>query len=76
MQRQARADALHAALLTLNERQRQALVLRQFDELANPEIAEIMEVSVEAVESLLARAKRALAGALAPQKDALGLTHG
>jgi RNA polymerase sigma-70 factor (ECF subfamily) len=31
-----------------------------------------MEISIEAVESLIARGKRTLAGALAPQKKALG----
>jgi RNA polymerase sigma-70 factor (ECF subfamily) len=40
--------------------------------LSNPEIAEIMQIGVEAVESLTARAKRALALALAGQKDELG----
>ena len=69
---QGRMAALDAALARLPERQRQAVVLRHIEGLANPEIAEILEVSVEAVESLTARGKRALAAALAGQKEALG----
>ena len=69
---QARMDALQAALGDLPERQRQAVVLRHIEGLGNPEIAEILEISVEAVESLTARGKRALAVALAGQRAALG----
>lgn len=69
-----RAAALHAALGALPDRQRLALVLRHFEELGNPEIAEILDTSVEAVESLLARARRGLAQALAPRRTELGLT--
>ncbi|MBO6896996.1 MAG: RNA polymerase sigma factor [Shimia sp.] len=76
MQDRARADALQNALATLPERQRQAVVLRHIEGQGNPEIAEIMEISVEAVESLTARGKRALAQALASQREALGYTDG
>ena len=72
MQR-ARADALQAALGTLPDRQRQAVVLRHIEGLSNPEIATILEVGVEAVESLTARGKRALTAASAGQQAALGL---
>lgn len=68
----ARHDALGAALMALPERQRLAVVLRHIEGLPNPEIAQIMEVGVEAVESLTARGKRALAAALRPQRAALG----
>lgn len=68
-----RADALQAALATLPDRQRQAVVLRHIEGLSNPEIAAILEVGVEAVESLTARGKRALTAALAGRKAALGL---
>ena len=68
----ARADALQAALARLPDRQRQAVVLRHIEGLGNPEIAAIMDIGVEAVESLVARGKRALAADLAPRKDALG----
>ncbi|MBO9400607.1 RNA polymerase sigma factor [Shimia sp. R9_3] len=76
MQDQARNDALQAALNSLPERQRLAVVLRHIEGLGNPEIAEIMEISVEAVESLTSRGKRALAQALAGQREALGYTDG
>ena len=71
-----RVDALQAALATLPDRQRQAVVLRHIDGLSNPEIAAILEVGVEAVESLTARGKRALTAVLAGQKAALGLQEG
>ncbi|MCR8828143.1 RNA polymerase sigma factor [Pseudosulfitobacter koreensis] len=74
MQSRARMDALTAALQSLPERQRQAVVLRHIEGLANPEIADILDVGVEAVESLTARGKRALKAALAPQKQALGIS--
>lgn len=67
-----RAAALEAALAALPERQRQAVVLRHLEGLGNPEIAEIMQIGVEAVESLTARGKRALAARLSGQRDALG----
>jgi len=72
MQQSARVDALQAALQILPDRQRQAVVLRHIEGMANPEIAAILEVGVEAVESLTARGKRALTAALADQRDALG----
>ncbi|SPH17181.1 ECF RNA polymerase sigma factor SigW [Defluviimonas aquaemixtae] len=67
-----RAAALEAALQDLPERQRQAVVLRHLEGLGNPEIAEIMDVGVEAVESLVARGKRGLAAALAGRREELG----
>ncbi len=76
MQDDQRRDALQTALNALPDRQRQAVVLRQIEGLANPEIAKIMDTSVEAVESLTSRGKRALAKILAPQKNALGLGDG
>ena len=54
------ASALRAAIETLPERQRAAILLRHFDERSNPEIAAKLGVSVEAVESLLARGRRRL----------------
>ncbi len=72
MQGRARHDALQGALLELPERQRPAVVLRHLEEMPNPQIAEVMEISVEAVESLTSRGKRALAKILKGRKDALG----
>jgi RNA polymerase sigma factor (sigma-70 family) len=67
-----RMAALDAALATLPDRQREAVVLRHIEGLSNPEIAEILQIGVEAVESLTARGKRGLAAALSGQREALG----
>ncbi|SEN60483.1 RNA polymerase, sigma subunit, ECF family [Gemmobacter aquatilis] len=67
-----RMAALEAGLAQLPDRQRQAVVLRHIEGLPNPEIAAIMGIGIEAVESLTARGKRALAAALAGQRAALG----
>ncbi len=71
-----RMAALDAALAELPDRQRQALVLRHLEGLSNPEIAEAMDIGVEAVESLTARAKRALTALLAGRRGALGYGEG
>ena len=68
-----RAAALNSVMRTLPDRQREALHLRHFQELSNIEIAKIMDTSIEAVESLLGRAKRNLADKLLKQNDKLGL---
>lgn len=67
-----RARALEAALAQLPERQRIAVVLRHIEGYANPEIAALLDIGVEAVESLTARGKRRLADLLAPRRDELG----
>jgi RNA polymerase sigma factor (sigma-70 family) len=67
-----RMTALQRALDLLPERQRQAVILRHIEGLANPQIAQIMELGVEAVESLTARGKRALTAILAGRKADLG----
>lgn len=72
IQTNARMAALSDALAQLPERQAQAVALRHLDGLANPEIAEIMDISVRSVESLTARGKRALASLLAGRRAALG----
>lgn len=76
LQDNARADALQDALMQLPDRQRQAVVLRHIEELSNPEIAGIMEISPRAVESLTARGKRALVAALAGRRAELGYGDG
>lgn len=68
---QDRADALRRALGRLPESQRMAVTLRHLEERSNGEIAEIMEISVEAVESLIARGKRGLKNALADSAESL-----
>ena len=67
-----RMAALDAALASLPDRQREAVVLRHIEGMSNPEIAEILQIGVEAVESLTARGKRALAAILSGQRAALG----
>lgn len=67
-----REAALEQALHRLPDRQRQAVLLRHIEGLSNPQIAGIMDMSVEAVESLTARGRRALTAALAGRRDALG----
>jgi RNA polymerase sigma-70 factor (ECF subfamily) len=68
-----RMAALRGALDALPDRQRQAVVLRHLEGLSNPEIAAVMDIGVEAVESLTARGRRALKEALGPRREDLGL---
>ena len=73
METDANAGVVRAAVMRLPDRQRAAIVMRHFEERSNPEIAEALEISVEAVESLLARGRRALKEALAQsRKELLG----
>lgn len=67
-----RMTALEGALAQLPARQRQAVVLRHLEGLSNPEIAAAMDIGVEAVESLTARGKRALAAILEGRRTELG----
>ncbi len=62
---------VEAALQALPDRQRAALVLCHYEEMSMAEAAEILEISAEAVESLLARGRRALRVALADEWRAL-----
>ena len=72
MQENARMRALSAALAELPERQAQAVALRHLEGLSNPQIAQIMDISIRSVESLTARGKRALVDSLGKHKTALG----
>jgi RNA polymerase sigma factor (sigma-70 family) len=60
------------ALEDLPERQRAAILLCHFRELGNIEAAEIMGISVEALESLLARGRRSLKSRLEHLKGFVG----
>lgn len=60
LEAQANAARVRAALATLPARQREALVLNYYQELSNLEAATSMGITVDALESLLARARRNL----------------
>jgi RNA polymerase sigma-70 factor, ECF subfamily len=55
-----RSRRVAAALAALPVRQREAIVLQYYQELSNTEAAALMQISVEALESLLSRARRSL----------------
>jgi len=62
---------MDGALQGLPERQRLAIILFHYEELSMTEVGEMMETSVEAVESLLARGRRALKQKLMPAWQAM-----
>jgi RNA polymerase sigma factor (sigma-70 family) len=68
---EARARDAHvkAALAKLPSRQREALVLNYYQELSNADAAALMGVTVEALESLLSRARRNLRALLAESES-------
>lgn len=59
-------EIVHMALETLDRRQRMAVLLSKFEDMGYAEIAEIMEISVQAVKSLLFRARGNLRDILEP----------
>ena len=59
--------AVDAAIAQLPDRQRMALALVHFEQMSNIAAAEVMELSVDALESLLARARRRLKEILGPE---------
>lgn len=63
-----RRERVRDALQLLPERQRAALVLCYYQDRTNIEAAEILGVSVDALESLLSRARRTLKSALAADR--------
>jgi RNA polymerase sigma-70 factor (ECF subfamily) len=67
-----RDQQVRQALAALPARQREALVLNYYQELSNIDAAALMGISVDALESLLARARRNLRALLtgsSPAKD-------
>ena len=60
MLRDETAAAVRAAIDSLPENQRMAVILRRYEQFSYEEIAQTMRVSVEAVKSLLSRAKENL----------------
>lgn len=73
-------DAVQAAIATLSERQRTAVLLAKFEHMEYVEIGEVLGMSSKGVKSLLARARENLRAALGPyieRGDAIpGLTSG
>jgi len=63
-----RRERVRDALMLLPERQRAALVLCYYQDRTNIEAAEILGVTVEALESLLSRARRTLKTELAAER--------
>ena len=64
-----RNSLITQTLLHLPPNQRMALILSQFEERSYKDIADIMEITVPAVESLIFRAKSYLKDKLLPLKD-------
>lgn len=71
------ASLVDARIAALPERQRLALALVYFEGLTNIDAAAVMEISIEAVESLLARARKNLKDSLSSEWRGLldGLTE-
>ena len=67
----ATADTVRAALDALPERQRAAIVLVHYEGLSGAEASGALDISVEALESLLSRGRRALRQALASRRTEL-----
>lgn len=59
-------QVVQLAVATLNERQRMAVLLAKFEHLSYQEIAEIMEMSPQAIKSLLSRARSKLREVIEP----------
>jgi len=64
VQKDELAQRIRAALETLNERQKMAVVLNKFEDMNYAEIAEVMGLTTKAVKSLLSRARMNLRAAL------------
>lgn len=60
---------IEVALAALPDRQREAIVLQYYQGLSNIDASEILGISVEALESLLARARRNLRRLLSEDED-------
>jgi RNA polymerase sigma factor (sigma-70 family) len=72
LEQAALGRAVAKALDGLPERQKAAILLCHFQGASNKEAAEIMNLTVEALESLLARGRRALRLELEPLRNDLG----
>lgn len=73
LDREQAQKLVDARLAALPERQRQALAMVYFEGMSNIETAAVMDISIEAVESLLARARRSLKDSLSGEwRELLG----
>lgn len=63
------AEILFGVVNELSENQKTSFLLSKMDGLSNPEIAEILEVSISSVESLIFRAKASLKEKLSKKFD-------
>jgi RNA polymerase sigma-70 factor (ECF subfamily) len=68
-EQQENSQALQSALDKLPENQKTAFVLKNYDQLSYKEIAEVMQLSISAVESLIHRARLNLQGSLQAYYD-------
>ncbi|MGY8770575.1 MAG: sigma-70 family RNA polymerase sigma factor [Pirellulales bacterium] len=60
------SEVVRLAMETLNERQRMAVLLSKFEDMSYVDIAESMDMSVQAIKSLLSRARANLKIAIEP----------
>lgn len=67
LDREQRTQHMRTLISQLPERQRSALVLCHYQGLSNKQAAEILEITIEALESLLSRARRTLKSKLKEQ---------
>ena len=65
LENKEKAAVLYGVINELSENQKTAFILSKIDGLSNPEISEIMQLSVSSVESLIFRAKQTLKEKLA-----------
>lgn len=69
IQAEQQSDRVAHALAALAPRQREAIVLTYYQELSNRDAADLMGIQVDALESLLARGRRALKERLGRGED-------
>jgi RNA polymerase sigma factor (sigma-70 family) len=67
----SRSERINAALAALPTRQREALILQYYQDCSNVEAAGLMGITVDALESLLSRARRNLRSHLANEREDL-----
>ena len=63
------AEVVRLALTSLNERQRMAVLLSKFEDMSYADISNVMELTPQAIKSLLSRARGNLREILGPYLD-------